>query len=82
MQRLIEKTDFKNIAILILINLIIGIYLIATTVLISKDGTTYINCARQFSHSNLISAISNIETAPGYPFLIFLMPWSHRVSYK
>jgi len=73
MQRLIEKTDFKNIAILILINLIIGIYLIATTVLISKDGTTYINCARQFSHSNLISAISNIETAPGYPFLIFLM---------
>jgi len=73
MQRLIEKTDFKNLTILTLVNLIIGIYLISTMVLISKDGTLYINCARQFTTHNPISVISNIETAPGYPFLIFLI---------
>ena len=36
------KKDLKNISILALISLAIGIYLIVTTVVISKDGVTYI----------------------------------------
>jgi 4-amino-4-deoxy-L-arabinose transferase-like glycosyltransferase len=71
MQKLIEKTDLKNIAILTLVNLIIGIYLISTMVLISKDGTLYINSAKQFAIQNLIEATRNIEVCPAYPFLIY-----------
>jgi hypothetical protein len=68
-----KKTDFKNIAIISAIILVIGIYLITTTVLIAKDGTFYIDCAKQFSTNNFIQAVDNIPAAPGYPFLIYLM---------
>ncbi len=36
------RKDLKNILTLVLISLVLGIYLIATTVVISKDGVTYI----------------------------------------
>ncbi len=48
-ERLIEKRDLIHIAILAAIALVIGVYLIATTVLIAKDGVSYIELAQQFS---------------------------------
>jgi len=72
-----KKKDYYNIAILSLITVLIGIYLIAKTALISKDGTLYINCAKQFATLNLVDAVRSIEVCPGYSFLIYLM---HKVA--
>ncbi len=46
--RLIEKRDLIHLAILLAIALGIGIYLIATTVLIAEDGLFYIKRAQKF----------------------------------
>ncbi len=67
--RLIEKRDLIHIAILLAIALVIGVYLIATTVLISKDGVFYIERAQKFS-SDPIGIIK--AHPPGYPFLILV----------
>ena len=63
------KDDLINLLILISIAAIIGIYLILTTVLISKDGVFYIERAQQFASdpNKIIKA-----HPPGYPFMIFL----------
>ena len=65
---LIEKQDITNIVIITAIALVIGIYLIVTTVLISKDGMFYISQAQklQSDPANTIK-LQYI----GYPFLIF-----------
>ena len=46
--RFAEKGDFINIAILLEIALGVGMYLIATTVLIARDGVFYIELAQKF----------------------------------
>jgi len=51
------------------IALVIGVYLIATTVLIAKDGVFYIERAQQLS-SDPINIIK--RHPPGYPFLILM----------
>ena len=66
---LVEKHDFIHITILLAIALGIGVYLIATTVLISKDGVCYIEQAQELS-SHPIGVIK--AHPPGYPFLIFV----------
>jgi len=67
--RLVRKQDLVHIAILLTIALGIGVYLIATTVLISKDGVFYIERAQKFSSD----PVSVIKGHPfGYPFLIFV----------
>ena len=65
--RLVKKQDFVHVAILLTIAFGIGIYLIATTVLIAKDGVLYIEHAQKFS-SDPIGIIK--AHPPGYPFLI------------
>ena len=66
---LAEKQDSVRIAILVTIAFAIGVYLIATTVLITKDGVFYIEQAQNF----LTDPISIIkEHPPGYPILIFV----------
>lgn len=50
----------------------IGIYLIVTTTLISKDGRLYIECAKQIE-DNPVEAVRNMQPCPGYPLLISLM---------
>lgn len=80
--RLIEKRDLSRIAILVVIGLVIGVYLIATTVMIASDGVYWIERAQQFS-SNSASIIKT--SFPGYPFLIFIthkfvMLFSERAS--
>ena len=47
--RLIERRDIVHLVVLVVIALVIGIYLIATTVLISKDGVFYIEQAQQLA---------------------------------
>ena len=68
-ERLVEKRDLVHIAILAAIALVIGVYLIATTVLIAKDGVFYIERAQQFA-SDPINIIK--RHPPGYPFLILI----------
>ncbi len=67
--RLIGKRDLTRIAILAAIALVIGVYLIATTVLIAKDGVFYIERAQQLA-SDPIRIIK--AHPPGYPFLILV----------
>ena len=68
-ERLVGKRDIIHIAILSAIALVIGIYLIATTVLIARDGVFYIERAQQFP-SNPVRIIKTHP--PGYPFLILI----------
>ena len=74
--RLVERQDFVHIAVLVTIALVIGVYLIATTVLISKDGTLYIECARK-----TVDVARGEGQAPGYPFSIYLMHKAAGVFY-
>ena len=70
--RLIERRDIVHLVVVVVIALVIGVYLIATTVLISKDGVFYIERAQQFT-SDQIKIIK--AHPPGYPFLILV---SHK----
>jgi len=69
----IEKSAVTHIIILLAIAAGVGIYLIATTVLIAEDGIRYIAQAQQFS----IDAVGAVRGEPfrgepsGYPFLIY-----------
>lgn len=67
--RLVRKQDLVHVAILLAVALGIGVYLIATAVLIAKDGVFYIERAQQFP-SNPVGIIK--AHPPGYPFLIFI----------
>ena len=66
---LTKKQDFVHIAILVAIALVIGVYLIATTVLISKDGVFYLERAQQFAQDPIKIIKAH---PPGHPFLILL----------
>ena len=68
------RDDIRNVLILILTASALGIYLIATTVLISKDGVTYINLARRLSGEPL-AVVRDLPV--GYPFLVFA---SHKLA--
>jgi len=70
-RRLVERQDFVHIAILVTIALVIGVYLIATTILINKDGVVYIEQAQNFS-SDPSSGVRGAYP-PGYPFLIYII---------
>jgi len=69
--RFAQKHNHSHVLVLLLTALAIGIYLIATTVLISKDGVIYIQNARDFS-SRPVDIIKGIAFPFGYPFFIFL----------
>jgi len=62
------KHDIIHLAILLAIAIGVGIYLIATTALIAKDGVYYIENARRFSSEPM--QIIKGESF-GYPFLVF-----------
>ncbi len=66
--------DLRYISILVAIALVIGVYLIVTTVLIAKDGVGYIERAQQLQ-TNPLTAIK--RHPPGYPFLILA---AHKLS--
>ena len=72
--KLFEKQDLIHLSILVAIAIVIGIYLIATTVLISNDGAFYIERAQQLQ----TYPIKIIKAhPPGYPFLILM---AHKLA--
>jgi hypothetical protein len=69
----VEKNDAIHIAIILTIAAGVGIYLIATTVLIAEDGVRYILQAQKFS-TDVVGAIKGDPFRGehcGYPFLIY-----------
>jgi hypothetical protein len=62
------KKDLTYIAILVLISLAIGVYLIATTVIISRDGVTYIECSQALSSD--FDALIKDNLPIGYSLLV------------
>jgi hypothetical protein len=66
--------DLRYISILVAIALVIGVYLILTTVLIAKDGVGYIERAQQLQ-TDPIKIIK--AHPPGYPFLILI---AHKLA--
>lgn len=64
-----DKRDIVHISILLITALCIGIYLICTTVIIAKDGVTFIEYAQNLAASFKDTIRSN-DQHPGYPFLI------------
>ena len=64
-----RKDDAVNLLILLFIASLLGVYLIATTVLIAQDGVYYIERAQKLS-SDPSSVI--MSHPPGYPFLVFI----------
>lgn len=65
--KLVDKQAIKHLAILLGIALAIGVYLIVTTVLISKDGVFYIERAQKFASDPVMIIKAH---PPGYPFMI------------
>jgi hypothetical protein len=71
---LTKKQDFTHLAILLVIALGIGVYLIATTVVITKDGVWYIQEARKLSGEP--QSVTKGLTS-GFPSLIFI---THKLA--
>ncbi|MBN2589762.1 MAG: glycosyltransferase family 39 protein [Sedimentisphaerales bacterium] len=63
------KLDIINVTFLFLIAMIIGLFLITTTVVISKDSTIFIEYAQKFGTSPKQTMIQEYQH-PGYPVLI------------
>ena len=65
----LDNRTTVHLSIPLIIALCIGVYLICTTVIISKDGVTFIEYAQNLSTSFKNTLQSN-DQHPGYPFLI------------
>ena len=73
--------DLLYISILVLITLCLGIFLIATTVVIAKDGTIFINYAKKLPVSPYQTMLQEYQH-PGYPVLIFAASKVTGLFYK
>ena len=71
-----KSKDIIYTSILLAIALCVGVCLISTTVLISKDGVTFIEYAEQLE-VDPIKTMANKYQHPGYPFLILT---AHRIA--
>lgn len=69
---IIKKQDVVFISVLILAALFVGVYLILTTVMISKDGTTFIGYA-SYLESEPVKIMVEQDQHPGYPAMILGM---------
>lgn len=72
----ISKKDIIYVFILLAITLSTGVYLVSTTVLIAKDGVTFINYARNLAFDPIKTMMSEYQH-PGYPFLILM---AHQIA--
>jgi len=68
--------DLAYLSVLLTITLCIGIYLIATTVVISRDGVTFINYAGNLEIDPAQTIVQEGQH-PGYPVIILL---AHKIS--
>jgi hypothetical protein len=65
-----------HISILLAVAFCVGVYLVSTTVLIAKDGITFLEYARNLETSP-IEAMKSEYQHPGYPFLIVV---AHKIA--
>lgn len=72
-ERTRHKYDALGLIVLIFVACVLGIYMIASTVLISKDGVLYIEQAKLFERDSGTVLEGN---TPGYPILLFAL---HKV---
>lgn len=77
--RICDDQSLKDSGLLALVCLAIGSYLIGTTVLISQDGVTYIERARQLATD--AHTVINLKEPPGFPVLIFAFHWLFDVFF-
>ena len=68
-EQYLVKRDIIHVSILLIVALCVGIYLIGTTVVISKDGITFIEYAKNFEISPTKTMIQQ-DQHPGYPVMI------------
>jgi hypothetical protein len=67
------KSDWlRHILIIQTVVLVVGIYLIATTVVISRDSLGFIDFAKNMRQDAVSAMLKNYQH-PGYPFMICLM---------
>ncbi len=71
-----KSRDLLNVSILLMLASCIGIYLIVTTALISKDGVTFIKYGQQIE-ADPVKTMVNEYQHPGYPLLILS---AHKVT--
>ncbi len=71
-----KNRDLLNVSILLILALCIGIYLIVTTALISKDGVTFIKYGQQIE-AHPVKTMVKESQHPGYPLLILT---AHKVT--
>jgi hypothetical protein len=71
-----KHDDILFVSILTALVLCIGLYRIGTTVVIAKDGTTFIEYSKNLAISPL-NTFRTQEQHPGYPFLILMV---HRAA--
>ena len=71
-----KNKDSIHLLILLTVALCIGVYLIITTVLIAKDGVTFIEYAKKLASDPIATMVSEYQH-PGYPFLILT---AHRMA--
>jgi len=64
-----RSKDFINLSILLTLAFFVGLYIIYTTVVISKDGVIFIKYAKQFD-TDPVRTMVNEYQHPGYPWLI------------
>jgi len=76
-----ESKDIILASILLAIALCIGVYLIITTVIIAKDGVTFIEYAKNLTVSPTSTMLSQ-DQHPGYPLLILAAHKMTRVFYE
>lgn len=73
--------DIIHVSILLAIALCIGVYLITTTVIIAKDGVTFIEYAKNLTVSPISTMLSQ-DQHPGYPLLILIAHKMTRVLHE
>jgi len=61
-----------HITILLVIAMVVGIYLVATTTLIASDGASFIKYAKDL-RVNPNATITRMDQPPGYPFLLLIV---------
>ncbi len=73
--------DLANVSILLTVALCIGVYLIATTAIIAKDGVTFIKYSQQLE-DHPVKTMMNESQHPGYPWLILMAHKATAVVHK
>ncbi len=80
-EKIFTSEDFTHVSILILITLCLGVFLIATTVVIARDGTIFIAYAKEIGISPVQTMLQEYQH-PGYPFLILAASKITGLFYK